>query len=101
MDRRFFIKSGAVALASFASAPSFLVRTAFSQSIDKGRERPIVIAIFQRGAVDGISMVVPHGDSHYKSVRPQIGIDSAIDLDGFFGLHPSLDSLKPIYDEGH
>ncbi len=102
MNRRYFIKSGAVALASFATAPSFITRTAFAQSASKsGRDRPVIIAIFQRGAVDGISMVVPFGDSHYKSVRPQIAIESPIDLDGFFGLHPSLDSLKPIYDEGH
>ena len=101
MNRRFFIKSGGVALASFAAAPSFLMRTALAQSSNKGKDRPVVIAIFQRGAVDGISMVVPYGDSHYKSVRPQIAIESSLNLDGFFGLHPSLDSLKPIYDEGH
>jgi len=80
--------------------PSFLVRTALAQG-PKGKARPIVIALFQRGAVDGISMVVPFGDPNYRSVRPQIAIQSPIDLDGFFGLHPSLISLKPIYDEGH
>jgi uncharacterized protein (DUF1501 family) len=102
MNRRIFLKSGAVALASFAAAPRFLVRTALAQSgAGAGKDRPVVVAIFQRGAVDGISMVVPFGDRHYKSVRPQIAIDSAIDLDGFFGLHPSLESLKPIYDAGH
>jgi len=72
------------------------------------KDRPIIIAIFQRGAADGISVVVPFGDPHYAPARPQIaipepargGVERAIDLDGFFGLHPSLDSLKPIYDEG-
>jgi uncharacterized protein (DUF1501 family) len=102
MNRRFFIKSGSVALASFAAAPSFLIRSAFAQSTSsQGKDKPIVIAIFQRGAADGISLVVPFGDSHYRSVRPQIAIESPLDLDGFFGLHPSLDSLKAIYDAGH
>jgi uncharacterized protein (DUF1501 family) len=104
------MKSGGVALASLASAPSFLVRTAFAQSnAVNGKDHPVIIAIFQRGAADGISMVVPFGDKNYAAVRPQIAIpdpargggESAIDLDGFFGLHPSLGSLKPIYDEGH
>ena len=109
ISRRYFLKSGGVALAGLASAPSFLVRTAFAQTnAATGKDHPIIIAIFQRGAADGISMVVPFGDKHYAAVRPQIAIpepargtdESAIDLNGFFGLHPSLGSLKPIYDEG-
>jgi uncharacterized protein (DUF1501 family) len=110
ITRRYFLKSGGVALASLAAAPPFLVRTALAQTNTKGgSDRPIIIAIFQRGAADGISMVVPFGDKHYAAVRPQIAIPEpsrgedgrAIDLDGFFGLHPSLDALKPLYDTGH
>src|SRR5215813_6767707 len=109
LSRRYFLKSGAVALASYASAPSFLVRTALAQTNrTHGKDHPIIVAIFQRGAADGISMVVPFGDRYYAAARPQIAIpepargsdDRTIDLDGFFGLHPSLASLKPIYDEG-
>jgi uncharacterized protein (DUF1501 family) len=109
LTRRYFLKSGGVALAGFATAPSFLVRTALAQT-NAGRQadRPVIVAIFQRGAADGISMVVPFGDKHYSGARPQIAIpepgqrdgERAIDLDGFFALHPSLDSLKPIYDAG-
>jgi uncharacterized protein (DUF1501 family) len=108
--RRYFLKSGGVALASFAAAPSFLVRTAVTQTnADRGSDRPIIIAIFQRGAADGISMVVPFGDKHYATARPQIAIaepsrgndERAIDLDGFFALHPALGAFKPIYDSGH
>src|SRR5262249_19260498 len=99
ISRRFFVRSTAVALASFARTPGFLVRTALAQS--NKAKKPVVIAIFQRGAMDGISMVVPYGDPHYRAVRPQIAIQSPIDLDGFFGLHPSLAALKPIYDEHH
>jgi uncharacterized protein (DUF1501 family) len=102
MNRRYFVKSGGIAIAGFAVAPSFLVRSVFAQSASsKGKDRPVVIAIFQRGAADGISIVVPFGDPHYRSVRPQIAIESPLDLDGFFGLHPSLDALKPLYDAKH
>src|SRR5262252_4160061 len=111
ITRRYFLKSGGVALASFATtAPSFLTRTVFAQTdAGRGTDRPIIIAIFQRGAADGISMVVPFGDKNYSAVRPQIAIpeparnasEGAIDLDGFFGLHPSLESLKPLFDAGH
>ena len=109
ISRRYFLKSGGVALASLGSVPSFLLRTAMAQTnTAHSKDRPIIIAIFQRGAADGISVVVPFGDPHYAPPRPQIAIpepargggERAIDLDGFFGLHPSLDSLKPIYDEG-
>ena len=110
VTRRFFLKSSGVALASLAAAPSFLKRTVLAQSLSgAGTNRPIIIAIFQRGAADGVSMVVPFGDRSYASVRPQIAIpepksgnaDSAIDLDGFFGLHPALAPFKSIYSAGH
>ena len=110
ISRRYFLKSGAVALASFAGTPPFLVRTALAQeNAAHGKDHPIIITIFQRGAADGVSMVVPFGDGFYESARPQIAIpqpsrgadERAIDLDGFFGLHPSLVSLKQIYDAGH
>jgi len=111
-SRRYFLKSTGLAMASFAAAPSFLVRTAMAQGVApaiSGKDRPILIAVFQRGAADGISMVVPFGDRNYKTSRPQIAVpdprnsasDTAIDLDGFFGLHPSLSPLKSVYDDGH
>jgi len=107
-SRRYFLKSSGLAMASFAVAPSFLVRTAMAQGTVASKDRPILIAIFQRGAADGVSVVPPFGDSHYAKARPQIAVaapsrsaaDTAIDLDGFFGLHPSLSPLKSIYDEG-
>lgn len=111
MNRRFFIKSGGVALASISmslSAPSFLERVAMGQERSRitGGKRKTLVAIFQRGAVDGLNMVVPFGESNYYNVRPSIAIpkpqatnaDAAIDLDGFFGLHPSFSSFKPLWD---
>src|SRR5687767_1305033 len=104
LTRRYFLKSSGIAVAGFAATPSFLIRTALAQTgTGNGKDHPIIIAIFQRGAADGISMVVPFGDKNYYSLRPQIAIpepargnkECAVDLDGFFGLHPSLSSLKP------
>jgi len=108
MNRRFFLKSGSVALASVGmslSAPTFLERVVLGQARSNGK-RKTLIAIFQRGAVDGLNVVVPFGESNYYSARPSIAIpkpqsgnaEAAIDLDGFFGLHPSLSSFKPLWD---
>src|SRR4029079_2126355 len=111
MNRRFFIQSGGIALASIGvslSTPSFLQRAVFAQERNRltGGKRKTLVAIFQRGAVDGLNMVVPFGESSYYDVRPSIAIpkpsegntDAAIDLDGFFGLHPSFKEFKPLWD---
>lgn len=111
MNRRFFLKSGSIALASVGmslSAPAFLERAILGQARDviTGGKRKTLIAIFQRGAVDGLNMVVPFGESHYYDARPSIAIpkpgaanvEAAINLDGFFGLHPSMSSFKPLWD---
>ena len=101
VSRRIFLKNGGVALVSLGFAPQFLARTA---AASEARQR-VLIAIFQRGAVDGLNMVVPFGERDYYSARPSIAIGApgsgggaAIDLDGFFGLHPRLAPLKPLYD---
>jgi uncharacterized protein (DUF1501 family) len=93
-------------LAGIGTAPLW-IRRALAASPAQGR-RKILVAIFQRGAADGLNIVVPHGEAAYFRLRPTIAVPrpgggegSAIDLDGFFGLHPSLASLKPIYDQGH
>src|SRR3954469_22950520 len=99
-SRRVFLKNGGLALVSLGFAPAFMARTAAASA---GRSK-ILIAIFQRGAVDGLNMIVPFGERDYYAARPSIAIrqpgapDGAIDLDGFFGLHPRLQSLKPLWD---
>jgi uncharacterized protein (DUF1501 family) len=109
MNRRFFIKSGSIALASLGmtlSAPGFLERAVLANERNAGGRRKTLIAIFQRGAVDGLNMIVPFGESNYYNLRPNIAIpkpaagnpETAISLDGFFGLHPSMSSLKPLWD---
>jgi uncharacterized protein (DUF1501 family) len=101
ISRRIFLKNGAFAMVSLGFAPTFLSRTALAAN---GRSKRL-IAIFQRGAVDGLSLVVPHGDGEYYRARPTIAIqrpnaanDGAIDLDGFFGFNPRLRALKPFWD---
>ncbi len=106
MDRRFFLKSSGIALASFgfmAAAPDFLHQFANAQSRTSRGKRKILITIFQRGAVDGLSMVVPYGDPAYFNARRTIAIpkpganDGAVNLDGYFGLHPSLSPLESLW----
>jgi uncharacterized protein (DUF1501 family) len=102
-SRRVFLKNGAFALVSIGFAPSFLARTAYAAG-SSGRRSRRLIAIFQRGAVDGLSVVVPFGERDYYRARPSIAIqrpgggDGALDLDGFFGLNPRLGALKPLWD---
>ena len=102
MNRRFFLKSGSVALASVGmslSAPSFLERIVLGNTLPTGK-RKTLIAIFQRGAVDGLNVVVPFGEANYYELRPSIAIPKteAINLDGFFGLHPSMSAFKTLWD---
>ena len=113
MHRRFFLKSGGIALASIgmtAGAPSFLERAALAEGLRSSRpggRRKTLITIFQRGAADGLNMVVPHGEREYYALRPTLAVakprgasgrEAAIDLDGFFGLHPALAPFKPLWD---
>jgi len=101
ISRRIFLKNGGLALVSLGFAPAFLARTVAAADA----RRRVLITIFQRGAVDGLNMIVPFGERDYYAARPSLAIgrpgaapDSAIDLDGFFGLHPRLAPLKPFYD---
>src|SRR5262245_27855200 len=104
ISRRVFIRAGALGLVSYGLDPLFLDRTVYALNRRTGttaRGRTLV-CLFQRGAVDGLSMVIPHGDGLYYRERPSIAIpkSSVVDLDGHFGLHPQLAALKPFWDAG-
>ncbi len=101
MNRRFFLRNGALAVAGTTAIPSFLVRSVLAQTVTAPDRRLVVI--FQRGAADGLNIVVPYREKNYYSMRPSIAIpqNQVVDLDGFFGLHPSLASFKPLYEQGH
>lgn len=106
-NRRVFLRNSALAMVGVGTAPMWLKRALYAADAPSPRKK-ILVAIFQRGAADGLNVVVPHGEKAYYNLRPTIAIprpnntkNSAIDLDGFFGLHPSLAPLKPMYDQQH
>ena len=99
MTRRVFLKNGSVALVSLGFTPAFVARAAQAATA----RQKILVTVFQRGAVDGLNMVVPYGERAYYQNRPSIAIarpnstDGALDLDGFFGLHPRMAPLAPLF----
>jgi len=105
--RRVFLRNSALAMVGVGSAPLWLQRTLYAAGAPAARKK-ILVAIFQRGAADGLNIVVPHGEKAYYDLRPTIGISrpgsggaAAVDLDGFFGLHPSLAPLQPLFQRQH
>jgi uncharacterized protein (DUF1501 family) len=102
MQRRVFLKSGALALVTVGLSPSFLRRAIYAQQPLASKKGKVLICLFQRGAADGLNILVPHGEREYYALRPNIGIpaQSVVDLDGFFGLHPSLAPLQPLWASG-
>ena len=99
-SRRVWLKSSGLALAGFAAAPSFLLRAAALE----GKRKKILVAVFQRGAVDGLNMVVPYFEDRYYELRPNLalprpgnGDGALVDLDGQFGLHPALEPLTTLW----
>jgi uncharacterized protein (DUF1501 family) len=106
-SRRAFLKGSAVAIFGVGSMPAWLSRSVYAAD-GSGQRKKILVAIFQRGAVDGLNVVIPFGEQRYYELRPSLAIpkpdgtpSSAVDLDGFFGLHPSLAPLKPLFDAQH
>lgn len=100
ITRRGFVRAGGVALFSVGLDPLFLDRAAYALTSRLAVQPSILVCLFQRGAVDGLNMVVPHGDRIYYAERPRIAVPATdvVDLDGYFGLHPSLAALKPWWD---
>ena len=101
LNRRFFLHKGAFALAGTTTIPTFLVRSVLAQATPTPKHRLVVV--FQRGAADGLNIVVPYREKNYYALRPSIAIpqNQVIDLDGFFGLHPSMGAFKPLYEQSH
>jgi uncharacterized protein (DUF1501 family) len=108
ITRRVFLKGGALAVVGTSVIPSFLTRAVYAaEAATAGTGKKRLVVLFQRGAADGLNIVVPHGESAYYSMRPSIAIprpkgnEGCIDLDGFFGLHPSMTAFKPLWDAKH
>jgi uncharacterized protein (DUF1501 family) len=116
-SRRLFLKQGGIALAALGASsawnPGLLGRMALAaDSARTSSGKKVLICVFQRGAADGLSMVVPHGDPFYYKYRQEIALarpghsgagreGASLDLDGFFALHPALDAFLPLYKAGH
>ncbi|MGC1268720.1 MAG: DUF1501 domain-containing protein, partial [Candidatus Acidiferrum sp.] len=103
-SRRYFLKQGGVAMIGLSAMPAFLQRAVAATPMPNKKQ---LVVLFQRGAADGLNIVVPFGEPNYYRMRPSIAIpqpknggnDAAIDLDGFFGLHPSLAPLEPLFHQ--
>jgi uncharacterized protein (DUF1501 family) len=110
LTRRIFLRGSAIAMVGMGSAPMWLARAAASE----GKRRKTLVAIFMRGAADGLNIVVPFGDARYREVRPTLGLQPPrpqdenqnngpfgpiIDLDGKFGLHAGLRPFKELWDK--
>lgn len=103
ITRRGFMKDGALALIGTSAIPSFLARSVMAEVTTAAANHKKLVVLFQRGAADGLNIVVPYREKNYYAMRPSIAIrqQEVLDLDGFFGLHPAMASLKPLYDQGH
>jgi len=110
LTRRVFLRGSAIAMAGMGQAPMWLARAAAAE----GRRRKTLVAIFMRGAADGLNIVVPFGDPRYREVRPTLILQPpqprdenqnngpfgpVIDLDGKFGLHSGLRPFKELWDK--
>ncbi len=105
LSRRLFLKNTGLGLLALGLPPSFLVRAAEGEKQSRGH---ILVVVFQRGGMDGLNAVIPFKEPSYYKMRPSIAIpepasgeERAIDLNGFYGLHPALAQLKPLFEKGH
>jgi uncharacterized protein (DUF1501 family) len=98
MNRRLFLKTTGIALAGSALTPNIFAKMAAASNT---RGKKTLVAIFQRGAVDGLNVIVPYGESAYYAARPSIAIakSDVVNLDGFFGFHPALQPLLPFWKD--
>jgi uncharacterized protein (DUF1501 family) len=100
INRRVFMKGSALAIFGLGAAPAWLSRSVYASEVTPGKRKKVLVAVFQRGAVDGLNVIVPFGEKRYYDLRPSLAIPakSVVDLNGFFGLHPALAPLKPMWD---
>lgn len=101
LNRRVLLQNGALSLFGLGITPAWLTRAVGAPSATGGKK--ILVVVFQRGAADGLNMVVPYGEKAYYQSRPNLALaqpgkeKGVLDLDGFFGLHPALAPLSPIF----
>lgn len=103
ITRRGFMKNGAMALVGTSVIPSFLTRSVLAEATNAQRSGKKLVVLFQRGAADGLNIVIPYTDKNYYALRPSIAVQQkdVLDLDGQFGFHPSMAPLMPLWQQGH
>jgi uncharacterized protein (DUF1501 family) len=101
--RRGFMKGGALALVGTSVIPGFLLRSVMAEATTAAASKKKLVVLFQRGAADGLNIVVPYQEKNYYAMRPSIAIQQkdVLDLDGQFGLHPAMGAFKPLFEAGH
>lgn len=102
VSRRGFLKNGALALVGTSTIPAFLTRSVLGQAAQVNAAGKRLVVIFQRGACDGLNTVIPYAEKNYYALRPGIAIRQSelLNLDGFFGLHPAMGSMMPLFAKG-
>jgi uncharacterized protein (DUF1501 family) len=103
-SRRYFLTRSGIGLVGLSTMPAFLQRAVASTT---GTGKKQLVVLFQRGAADGLNIVVPFAEPNYYRMRPTIAIpaprrgapDTAVDLDGFFALHPGLAALAALFQQ--
>ena len=103
VTRRGFLRGGALALIGTSTIPAFLTRSVFAEAKTAATSRKRLVVLFQRGAADGLNIVVPFREPNYYALRPSIAIrpEQVLALNDTFGLHPAMAAFKPLYDQGH
>ena len=100
VSRRVFLKGAGLAAVGVGMGPSpLLVRAAEASAAGDS----VFVFVFFRGGIDGLNFCPPYDDSNYIAARPNIAITKAtgvIPLDSYFGLHPALAPLEPLYRDG-
>jgi len=112
--RRIFLRNSALVMAGMGAVPIWLARAA-AQGDGASKKRKTLVVIFQRGAADGLNIVVPFSEKRYHDLRPTLAIaapvkasrptgpnqfgNTAIDLDGSFAFHPAMQPLMALWDK--
>lgn len=96
IKRRTFLQGCCAGIAAMSGAK--LSRVSFAQT--PGSPQKVIVSVFLRGGMDALNFIIPHGDTFYQDARPSLGLDGpqTLDIDGYFGLHPSAAALKELFD---
>ena len=103
MKRRKFITAASLAMGGMLLPVG--CNSWVAQRVNSKSDRRRLVVVFLRGGIDGLNLVIPHQETAYYQARPTIAVpypqekNGAIDLDGFFGLHPHLQDLMPLWSQ--